>query len=279
MVIAREFFEQAFGPLGAEDRVEPAGYPEAEIRQVRLVRDGRTVAVADYADASFAGGEEGSGWISEGYSACDDASTTSAAEPPLDAPATGRVVCENSGPRLLTPVVRPQPDGVHFVVENRTDEDLYFLVLLGLQEQDVAPGETVEVAGSVAPGPAEAGCYSPEEAKPAPDDLVSLEVVDPHGLWTSPELECQGSMAWSLTIDYIPGAGEPGTPEQVVEKRVKGLRPGDEIRRARYPQEDRPVVAVVRDGRTVATIQLSPGVGGGWLVDAGEGCADEGLRL
>jgi hypothetical protein len=73
VVIAREFFEDAFGPLGPEDRVEPAGYPKAEIRQVRLVRAARTVAVADYADASFAGGEEGSGWISEGYQACSDA--------------------------------------------------------------------------------------------------------------------------------------------------------------------------------------------------------------
>jgi hypothetical protein len=71
--IARDFFEDAFGPIGPEDRVERAGYPEAEIRQVRLVRDGRTIAVADYADASFAGGEEGSGWISEGYQACSDA--------------------------------------------------------------------------------------------------------------------------------------------------------------------------------------------------------------
>ena len=68
--IAREFFESAFGPLGEGDVVEPAGYPEAEIRQVRLVRDGRTVAVAEYADASFAGGEKGSGWIGEGYQAC-----------------------------------------------------------------------------------------------------------------------------------------------------------------------------------------------------------------
>jgi hypothetical protein len=68
--IAREFFESAFGPLGADDVVERAGYPQAEIRQVRLVRDGKTVAVAEYADASFAGGEKGSGWIGEGYQAC-----------------------------------------------------------------------------------------------------------------------------------------------------------------------------------------------------------------
>jgi hypothetical protein len=69
--IAREFFETIAGPLAAEDVVEPAGYPRAEIRRVRLVRDGQVVAVADYADASFAGGEPGSGWIDEGYSACD----------------------------------------------------------------------------------------------------------------------------------------------------------------------------------------------------------------
>lgn len=70
--LAREFFENIAGPLGPDDVVEPAGYPEAEIRQVRLARDRRVVAVADYADASFAGGQPGSGWISEGYQACGD---------------------------------------------------------------------------------------------------------------------------------------------------------------------------------------------------------------
>jgi hypothetical protein len=69
--IGRDFFETIAGPLGPDDVVERAGYPNTEIRQVRLVRDGLVVAVAEYVDASWAGGEPGSGWIEQGYEACD----------------------------------------------------------------------------------------------------------------------------------------------------------------------------------------------------------------
>jgi hypothetical protein len=72
ILIAREFFEVIAGPLGPDDAVERAGYPKAQIRQVRLVREDRVVAVANYVDASFGGGEAGSGWIEEGYQACAD---------------------------------------------------------------------------------------------------------------------------------------------------------------------------------------------------------------
>lgn len=65
--IAREFFD----PQPA-DEVLAAGYPSGERRTIILVRDGRTIAAADYVDASFAGGERGSGWIEDGYSACDE---------------------------------------------------------------------------------------------------------------------------------------------------------------------------------------------------------------
>ena len=65
--IAREFFDPKPG-----DEVVAAGYELGERRTVILVRDGRTIAAVDYVDASFGGGKPGSGWIDDGYVACDD---------------------------------------------------------------------------------------------------------------------------------------------------------------------------------------------------------------
>lgn len=52
------------------DEVKVAGYPEAVPRLVILVRDGRTIGLAEYQPASFAGGPKGSGWILDGYESC-----------------------------------------------------------------------------------------------------------------------------------------------------------------------------------------------------------------
>jgi hypothetical protein len=65
--------EERFAPLGPGGRVEAAGYPEAERRLVLLIREGRAVALVEYVDASFAGGEPGSGWVEDLYSACAEA--------------------------------------------------------------------------------------------------------------------------------------------------------------------------------------------------------------
>ena len=214
-----------------------------------------------------------------GVAGSDSDAVEGAAGPVSDIPDAGRVTCRPGGPELSTPVVRPQADGVHFIVENRTAEPLYFLVLLGIVEQDVAPGATVEVVGPVAPGDARAGCYSPEKAEPEPDELTPVEVQDPQGLWRSPELDCQGSGAWELIIDYLGGPGRQGSPEDVAAAELRGLRPDDEVRRVQYPEQERPVVGVIREGRTIVTVDLSPGEGSGWLVDGGTGCVGEGVDL
>lgn len=58
------------GGLRAGDRVERAGYPRADQPSVRVVRDGKTVAVAGY-DPDGAGG-----WLLSGTSVCDGTGLT-----------------------------------------------------------------------------------------------------------------------------------------------------------------------------------------------------------
>lgn len=82
--------------------------------------------------------------------------------------------------------------------------------------------------------------------------------------------------------DYASGTpGEGGTAIEVATRHLPlPLRPGDEIRDTGYPmtqsQRHLLVVAVVRSGRTVARVILTPASDGGWLVTQWEVCSNEG---
>lgn len=54
------------------DIVEVAGYPEADQRIVRVVRDGRTLARVTYVGSEFATGEPGEGWFLDETTTCSD---------------------------------------------------------------------------------------------------------------------------------------------------------------------------------------------------------------
>lgn len=54
------------------DVVEAAGYPEAEERIVRVVRDGGTVATVTYVNSEFATGEPGGGWFVGETTTCEE---------------------------------------------------------------------------------------------------------------------------------------------------------------------------------------------------------------
>ncbi len=200
-------------------------------------------------------------------------------------PGVAVVVCDLRGDevttRLLTPVVRARPDGVHLRVENRSSVGLE----LRIEDQRGAQGRAAPVGVQVAvhtipPGDARAGCVVPGGRAYSP--LPTLQVVDPAGLWVSPELECTGGLRAEVVRDYASEApGEEGTAIEVATRHLPlPLRPGDEIRDTFYPmtqsQRHLPVVAVVRSGRTVARVVLTPASDGGWLVTLWEACSNEG---
>jgi hypothetical protein len=198
---------------------------------------------------------------------------------PVGAPLTGgrtelpeavTVVCDASGTTVATSSARPQRDGVHMVVENRTGRPLGFEV--GGTGGDDAPAGRSELVFQIPPGDVTVRCVDPNGSEDVPFSDIAIE--DPDGLWTDPGVGCSSSATGE--IDYGPGAqGETGNPADLARARMAGrLQPGDQIFPAGYPEAEDPVVIVVRSGRTVAALRYIPAAGGGWLLDQVTTCAN-----
>jgi hypothetical protein len=190
-------------------------------------------------------------------------------------PNVADVVCRRDGStKLLTPVVAVSRDGVHVRVHNHTGE---WVSLNGLAV-DAPEGVSREVS-QIPPGNVEEACwpYSRHEGKHP--KAVPLRIVDPRGVWIDPELECEGDLVQSSIWDYAVGApGRDGSPVAITKRTFRGLDAEDVVRRAGYPEARSPTVAVVRDGRTVASASFHRADEGGWLVGGTSRCSEEGIR-
>ena len=101
------------------------------------------------------------------------------------------------------------------------------------------------------------------------ESAARIEVLDPDGLWAAPEVECEGA----FRVQVLLKQGAP-TLEEAVRWALE-VRPDDAVRGPWYPGT--PVrsslpghLVVVRDGRTVATLEvLQSQVSGDICDDAG----------
>ncbi len=198
-------------------------------------------------------------------------------EEPL--PSVAQVSCSDSGTQISTPVVQPQPDGVHIMVDNTTGADL------GLRIQgfggDNAPVGTTEIVRPIPPGVYGLNCTTSSKAA-EPTTYQTFEVQDPQGIWVSTDLtscmSASGIAAGSSTVSPAGIVGVQGTPVEVVTSTISGLLPTDLVEPAGYPSTtDEANVRVVRDGKVVATYHLLPDDHGGWYIDSASACDGTGL--
>jgi hypothetical protein len=201
------------------------------------------------------------------------------------APDVAEVVCEPSGPRVLTPVVRPQEDGIHVRVTNTFDETVAFglRAIRGGGQGDGAPPGVFELVFPVAPGDLIATCSPGDSDHGDPRWQARLRVVDPQGFFVPYALDCGGGQAMSGIIDYVSGARGPrGDPVQIARDSIEGLSSIDVVERAGYPSErrstDEAIVRVVHAGRVVLTIHYRSDGQGGWLEDTRDSCANDEIR-
>jgi hypothetical protein len=196
-------------------------------------------------------------------------------------PSVAQVSCSDAGTQVSTPVVQPQPDGVHIAVDNSTGADL------GLQIKDFggdnAPMGTSEIVRPIPPGVYGLACTDPHSS--AEPTYQPFEVQDPASLWISTDLTgctsasgVAGSSAGSADGSSSDIVGGQGTPVEVVTSTISGLMPTDLIEPAGYPSmTDEANVRVVRDGDVVASYHLFPDSQGGWYIDSAQAC--EGTNL
>ncbi len=199
-------------------------------------------------------------------------------------PDVARIVCDEGGTHVLTPRIRPQTDGVHFGIDNRTGRQLAFTFRFGEGGgggDNAMVGKTEIIRAEVPPGRVLVICFDFRGQNPVPKDpsqFAALDVIDEDGIWVSPNPDCAGAGGVSGILDYVSGAnGEIGDPIDLTREHFKGLRTTDVIKRAGYPEQESPIIAVIRDGKTIATAEYSAAANGGWLLSVVTRCQDSGL--
>lgn len=186
-------------------------------------------------------------------------------------PDTARLVCGQSGTRLLAPRVKARPDGVHFVIDNRFEAETgySFEYPEGGGGGASAPKGESEHVGDFPPGEVRLGCEEPP-VDGVGTDYKTLKVTDPGGFYKAVDLECPGGRG-------VTGSGGDRTGEDPVKlaRRVLSdrLRNYDVLEIAGYPRSpEKRTVRVVRDGRIAATVEFIR-ESGGWRESSVSNCA------
>jgi hypothetical protein len=210
---------------------------------------------------------------------CGGASSVDRAEPRTTPSAATVVdlVCHQDGAAEATPDdVEAQADGVHVHLTNDTGTRV-FLRGLGV---DAAEG-TSDLVVAAAPGPSRVTCEISGKEDAADGVAAGLRVLDPNGYWHDASLKCApNEMGAGGVGDSAAGAeGEKGDPVDVARAGLTGLRTGDTVGPAEYPEQEYPSVRVIRDGKVVAVAHLSAGANHGWLLDGYEACASSGVSF
>lgn len=200
--------------------------------------------------------------------------------PPTDGvPDRVDVRCEPDSVKLAGPAVEPGPDGVRFVVDNASKARLLQVGLVGLDEPafsvSIAQGEITEASFAIPPGPVSVRCTSAFGTafhRPA-EELI---VLDPEGLWTSPDPTCPDLETVQLVAPFVEGDETPG---QTARRVVPGLEPSDDVVKPGYPETPwhGDLVVVIRDGVTIGRVTRAQNEGE-WnlVVDA---CPEAALAL
>jgi hypothetical protein len=191
------------------------------------------------------------------------------------------VVCDETGTHVLTPVVRPQPDGVHFQVENMIGALHLFVIYQSGDGWGVlaAPGtsepggpETGAGGWSVPPGNVTVDCGGIPPLPPSPGE-ATFEVVDEDGIWVPTTLGCQD---YKQSFSGYPAEVGPD-PVQLARDHFGGLQESDVVRLAGYPEAAAPTVVVERDGAVIALVDIFRHEDGEWLLERAKVCSDSGL--
>lgn len=169
-----------------------------------------------------------------------------------------RVVCGADAVTIGTPVVRPQRDGVHLLVENPGRawgvELHHESSPSGSAAGFKLSGGTTPYISAVSPGQVTVACVPTARSFYDEDGVLvgTLTIVDPDALYVPWDLACGFGEQFRMELPASPGED----PVSVL-RRVPGVLPSDEVKRPKYPDSPRyyPMEFIVlRDGQAVARV-------------------------
>jgi len=181
-------------------------------------------------------------------------------------PSEVNVTCGKTGASVTEQTVRAQPDGVHILVENRSNAvGVSILYAGGGGGVNIQPTDQTSLVVDVPPGETRIGC----DNKTLDIPLVHIQVVDPEHIYVTKELSCEQTA-------NLGGQSVIGTdPREVVSRALEPiLRPDDVVTPAGYPEAESPTMRVMRGASTVAVVRLVQDYSGQWMNEDPIICAD-----
>ena len=201
------------------------------------------------------------------------------ASPQAKATDVAEFTCDGTGTGTIAPstaTVDAQPDGVHVAVTNLAGERISFTVggsedttmyVVGQGQAD--PGERTELVVAVPPGDAHVSCVVASKSGIDTAPVADLKVADPSGSYFPLGMTC--AMSSRPTKDATAFGGDPF---EVTRQHLSGLEYDDAVERAGYPQSDKPIVRVRRNGDVVAMATFRDDGQGGWRIETLVTCAN-----
>jgi hypothetical protein len=197
---------------------------------------------------------------------------TGASAPAAPIPEVAVVACTADGTTLLTPDVRPQPDGIHVELRQRGGDPA---TLSTDQGGGWKPGEDIVLTDP--PGNVRMGCMTDADWNADPPDQsgwVTLHVDDADHLWVDDRTvgdTCSGS-----AIDYGEEARgvSHGELPAAARKAFADVAAGDTVEPAGYPRQQPIEYRLVHDGQVRAVAHYFDDGHGGWLLDGVDDCRD-----
>lgn len=170
-------------------------------------------------------------------------------------PDVASVSCTSTGPALARTAVAPQPDGVHLAIANPAGAQQFDIHPAGWEVGssvggDLGPGIT-HTTISAPPGTLLVTCLGDHGFTWGPP--ARLRVVDPTGLWVSPEPSCSDQRDHEMDVGTPP---DELAPIPIARSTLSGLHGSDLLLKPGYPQTlwHGNLVVVVRDGNAIADI-------------------------
>lgn len=204
---------------------------------------------------------------SQGSSAQPSTTPTSNPSPTTPSvPDVALIVCDGTGTEVLTPTVRAQSDGVHFLVRNTTAERLSVSAWAGGSGAD--PGDT-EFVSRFDPGRASVKCVTP--AQNIGDDRYAdhFEVIDPDGFFGEQTASACPNEGGGVSGEYPFAVGED--PIEVTRQAL-ALPPHDELLLLGYPDVPAGAVEVIGPiGRSVVVLRDGKSIAGVGFMYEGDG--------
>ena len=182
------------------------------------------------------------------------------------APEVVRVICEPDGAVVDVPAVRAGEAGVRVVVQNPSQAQ--FLRVRPARELG-RPVEMLLTGGApneailpIAPGNVRVSCLRDRSSGQAP--VSELAIVDPQGLWISPELACSEVQEREF---QTPFAGLEEDAVETVRRTIRDLASGLQIAKPGYPltRWHGDLLVLIQEGRTIGRVTRAQDQGG-WTV-------------